>query len=267
MAEFVKPQFQFDILRMYLGDDFQINSKITVHQPSIQEIADWGERRYFQMVNTLCAIPSDMKSMLYDVGIDWEEITDFEFFIMLTRHYPQSETSILFGDLDLSKMKICQNTENQQMVLYDVDNDIQIDMYCYQYMIEYIRRMHNITPSVEHAYNKRTKLALIEFERSQIAERNKNAPSSILQPMISALVNSSGFKYKINELRELKIMQFMDAVQRVQIIMSTEALMHGMYSGMVDTKHIDKKEFNWLREIVPNNVSGENLRIPNQSNK
>ena len=42
---------------------------------------------------------------------------------------------------------------------------------------------------------------------------------------------------------------FMDAVTRIQIIKSTTALLNGCYSGMIDTSKINKKEFNWMREI------------------
>ena len=41
----------------------------------------------------------------------------------------------------------------------------------------------------------------------------------------------------------------MDAVQRSQIYVSTDALLHGMYSGMIDTKKINKKQFNWMRDV------------------
>ena len=41
----------------------------------------------------------------------------------------------------------------------------------------------------------------------------------------------------------------MDSVQGAQIYVSTTALLQGMYSGMIDTSKIDKKEFNWMRSI------------------
>ena len=41
----------------------------------------------------------------------------------------------------------------------------------------------------------------------------------------------------------------MDAVQGAQIYVSTTSLLSGMYSGMVDTSKINKKEFNWMRSL------------------
>ncbi len=33
------------------------------------------------------------------------------------------------------------------------------------------------------------------------------------------------------------------------MINNADALLRGMYSGMIDTKKIDKKELNWMREL------------------
>jgi hypothetical protein len=41
----------------------------------------------------------------------------------------------------------------------------------------------------------------------------------------------------------------MDSVQRLQIYESTTALMKGMYSGMIDTKGLDKDALNFMRNI------------------
>ena len=67
---------ELDTLGLYFGDPYVINDYITVYQPTIGEVAKYGERKYFSMVHTLTAIPSDMKSQLFDLGIDWEEISD-----------------------------------------------------------------------------------------------------------------------------------------------------------------------------------------------
>lgn len=266
MAETYTPLFEFDVLQMYFGDDYKINDKITIHQPSIQEIVDWGEHRYYSMVHTLCSIPSDAKSALYDDGIDWEEISDFEYFIKVAQNYQKSETSIIFGELDFTSMVITVDSTNGQLILYDTVNDIKIDTYMYQKMIDYVRQMHQIVPSPEKAFNKRTKLALIEFDRAEKRKASQEKRKSILQPLISAMVNSAGFKYKLNELREIKIVEFMDSVKRIQVIKSADALLSGTYS-MVDTKKINKKDYDWTRELTSSGNRGENLRIPNKENK
>ena len=50
---------ELDTLGLYFGDPYVINDYITVYQPTIGEVAKYGERKYFSMIHTLTAIPSD----------------------------------------------------------------------------------------------------------------------------------------------------------------------------------------------------------------
>ena len=59
--ELLPDMFRIDELAMYMGRDLTIGDKLRVHQPTIGEIVDYGEREYFNMVQMICAIPSDMK--------------------------------------------------------------------------------------------------------------------------------------------------------------------------------------------------------------
>ena len=51
-------------------------------QAKIGDIVSYGEQAYFSMVSTVCATPSEMKSKLFDIGIDWIEISDFNLFTL-----------------------------------------------------------------------------------------------------------------------------------------------------------------------------------------
>jgi hypothetical protein len=48
-----------DALFLYFGDDYVINEKIKLMQPTIGQVVDYGEASYFSMIHTLTAIPSD----------------------------------------------------------------------------------------------------------------------------------------------------------------------------------------------------------------
>lgn len=237
-----------DYLQLYFGDDYVINDYITIFHPTLQTIIDMGERNYYSMVYTLCSIPSDMKSKLWDMGIDYEEISDFELFALLSRGLTKEETYPLLGELDLSSFELLQNPENGELILKK--DKIVIDRFLYQKMIDYIRAMHNLKPKIEHAANQYTKKILIQDDRDRIAINAKKPYTSTLLPLISSMVNSPGFKYKANELREVPIYQFMDSVQRIQVIKSADALLAGAYSGFCDTSKISKDEFNWMRDLT-----------------
>lgn len=241
--------FEYDELQMYFGEPFYINDKISIYIPTIGDIVEFGERQYYSMVHTLTCIPSDMKSQLDDLGIDYMEISDFELFMMLSRGLNQESTRLILGDLDLTKFVPYLNQTNNEAVLYDVENDIVIDRLIYAKIVEYIRKVHNIKPKVERAANKTTRKILIQLDRDKINKSKKEPYKSQLKPLISAMMRYPGFKYKKNELKECGLYEFMDTVYGAQVYVSSTALLQGSYSGMIDTSKIDKKEFNWMRNL------------------
>ena len=67
--------------------------------------------------------------------------------------------------------------------------------------------------------------------------------------MISSCLNHPGFKYKKNELRNVGIFEFMDSVNRLQIYESSRSFLLGRFNGFCDLSKIDKKEFDFMRDI------------------
>ena len=183
-----------DDLKLYIGDDFIINDNIKVLQPTIRKIAEFGERDFFSVVHTITAIPSDMKSQLWDMGLDWMEVDDFELFVMLAQTLPQNRTELLFGDLDFSKFKPFNHPYAEgEIVLANKETGIFIDKMIYLRIVGYLRKAFNITPKIEKAANKMTKKILIEEDRKKI-EFNKNKSfKSFLLPLISSVKVRQGY--------------------------------------------------------------------------
>ena len=197
-----------DSLFIYFGDDYVVNDHIKIHQPTIGEVADYGEAKYFSMVHSLCAIPSDMKAILWDMGIDWCELDDFSLFQMLSQTLTQEKTGILFGDLDFSKMRPFRNKQNDEIVLADKETGIIIDKLIYTRIVTYLRKLHNITPKVEKTKSKTVKKWLIEEDRKKM-ETSKNKPfRSYLLPLISAVKVKQG--YTKTYIRNMGLYEFFD---------------------------------------------------------
>ena len=228
-------------LLLYFGDDYVINEHITIHQPVVGEIISC-EKEYFSMVYTLTAIPSDIKSQLWDLKLDWNEMEPFELFRMLAPTLPKERTQILFGDLDFSKMKQYMNNQNGNIVLADKETGIIIDEMIYTRIVKYLRKLHHITPKVEKTKSKTVKKWLIEEDRNRIKNSQNKPLKSYLLPIIASVKVRQG--YTKDYIRNMGFYELMDEVERLNIISNSDALLHGMYSGMIDTKHIDKKELN-----------------------
>ena len=147
---------KLDDLQLYYGQDYKINDHICIHQPRIGEILEYGEAEYFGLVKTLTAIPSDMKSVLFDRDIDYEEIEDFDLFCMIARGFSQEQTAIIFGDLDFKKFQKVLVDGETRPILYNPEGDIIIDLRIYLLIVEYLRKVHGFKVKIEKAGNERT---------------------------------------------------------------------------------------------------------------
>ena len=293
-----------DELKIYRGEDYVVSNYIKIHQPTLNEICDYGERDYYSMVYNLTATPQSMKVQLWDMGIDYTTITPFElFYNILYKVYSQEKTSIIFGDLDFTKFQVMQRKDDESILLYqevpvgdiynakhelvyhfsnlldasrfvgcEVDDLIEelsksnkynnfifsnmqlesiiIDEFTYNVIMDYLRQVHIIHKDEKMPANNTTKMILIEDDREEY-ERNKNKEyHSQLKNMVSAMINSEGFKYNHSEVWNMKINAFMDSVKRISKIKNADLLLQSGYSGFgVNLKEVSNKQIDWLGEL------------------
>lgn len=226
-----------------------MSPKLSVRQPTVGEIRAYGSNSYFQMANTLCRIPSDIKSELDKIGKSYMEISDFELFCLLTREMPQEETGLLLGDLDLSKMEPGIRESNGDLVLIDEEHDLVVDRMLYTKLVTAIRRMHGFEYKPEYATNKYTMRALIEedkFKKERLKAAQKDTVSSMLASMIISLVCSEEFKYDSKTVQNIGICELTLSYQQIINKKNAMALLQGSYSGMVDISKIDKSKLSWI---------------------
>lgn len=243
---------EIDYLQVYRGDNYKVNDSITVYQPTLNDICNYGEKKYFNMIHTLTSVGADMKWQLDELNIDYTKVSDFDLFSnIISRFYSSKDTSILFGNvIDFKSFDIVFKPDIEEFVLYDEKNDIVFDRFTYQLTIDFLRKMHGLTRNNELPGNEATRRILIDDAKEEY-ESNKSAPySSHFLPLISAMVNSPGFKHNEIDVFSMKICPFLDSVKRIQKIKSAELLLQSGYSGFgVNLKDIDKKEIDWIGEL------------------
>jgi hypothetical protein len=247
-----------DELKIYRGDDFVVSEHIKIHQPTLNEICEYGEQEYFHMVNMLTSVGADLKWQLDDVGIDYTMIDDFElFYTLIVKMFTVEQTRIIFGDLDFTKFELYSKKDNNDICLiqeiYDESETpgyIEIDKFTYMVITDYLRKVHGYKKNEQKPANESTKRILIEDERDNyLLNKNKESHSYLLN-LISTMINSEGFKYDHAEVWDMKINAFMDSVKRISKIKNAHLLLQSGYSGYgINLKDINKKEIDWLGEL------------------
>ena len=228
--------------------NYKVNDKISVHVPTIDEIFDFGDMKYYNIVQTLIATPWDLMVELDDIGVDYEAITNFQLFMLMIESLAISEndTSILFGDLDLKKFKEAVNSKNGETVLWDKENDIVIDQMIALEICNTIRKIHFWKAPVGNAGNSEAKRYLIERNRIKKQRLAKKPYKSFLETMIISLVNTEEFPYNYETVMGLSIYKLNASWRQIQKKKHWEQTMNGVYFGTVDTSKIDLEKINWL---------------------
>ena len=104
-------------------------------------------------------------------------------------------------------------------------------------------------PKFTKVANDYTKQKMIEYAHNDLELAKRRKPKSILKTAISRITNHPYFKYRLDEVWDMKIYAFYDSVSSINIIENSNHLCIGAYSGNLDMSKINKNEFNWLREV------------------
>ena len=252
------PKINFDKLQMYFKEPYHIDlessvGEINITQPTIGDIIQIGEARFYSTLNAFVSNTTSHRLMLWEAGVDWCEMSDFELFTLLITS-ADKEVYSLFLDVDLSKFKrVGKIVEDKEVLtLYNEEDDIEINEEVYWHISQYLRELFSIFPEEKITRSPTLKDWYIEADKRKREiekEKRDEKDSSSLLPVISAYLNHPGTKYKSSELRELGVFEFWDGVQRLQIYEQATACMKGMYSGFVDGSKIKADSYNFMKEI------------------
>jgi hypothetical protein len=235
-----------ETLSMLRGKDIKITDNITIHQPTLGEIEEYDEFAYMSMVSTFVCTPFDMIAQLDKEGYDFTKVTSFQLFCLLCRQLKQSETRILFGGLDFSSLRAVTNERNQIELR---NKNVVITEKVYQDISDSVRAINSIPPPMfKGVADEHTKQKMIEYAYDELEFAKRRKPKSGLRTMVSRATNHPYFKYRLDEVWDMTVYSFYDAIKSIGIVEGTYQLNMGIYCGNVDMKKINKNNCNWLRE-------------------
>lgn len=186
---------------------------------------------------------------LDDIGVDFEQISDFQLFVALHGIFTPKQTSVLLGDLDLSAYVVNVDPEDHSEVLVNPQSGSIIDMAIYTQIVDYIRQINGLTKNVVKPGNAHAKEYLIKRERQKLKWQKNKKFESVLQPLISAMCNCEQFKFSYADVWNMHLYAFYDSVKRVQRIRDSAAITAGIYAGTIDGKKINNDNLNWLGSL------------------
>ena len=230
----------------------KITDKLKLRIPTVGEILK-DEDTYFSLVSIMTSTPFQYMVQLDDIGVDYTEITDFEMFRLLFPVYAQLDTSIIFGDYDLSDIREYHDNSINMDVLYSPSTDIKIDELVYTTMAKIMRKINFIKYERKRPAGENTKKYLLEKERRHLKnlEKKKNRQDfeeSEFEKYVIALVNNSNFKYDYDTVNSLSIYNFYQSLNQINHLIENNNIMRGVYAGTIDMGKLqDKSCLQWMK--------------------
>lgn len=260
------PIIEFDKLQLYFKKPYIINApdenhQIIIQQPRIGDIVEFGQGRYYSTINIFTTNTTASRLQLWEKGIDWNDISDFELFIRIFNAAEKSiYQKILFNKiekpLDFSTYGMYEKKSKDgktEKVLYSKDDEVEINENVYFHLSQYFRNVFNIFPDEKITHDSTMKKWFIRKDKNELTNKqfkgNDAEKDNGFMSLISACCNHPGFKYKPSELEEIGVYEFYDSVKRLQVYESCTALQKGMYSGMIDGSKINPEDYNFMKNI------------------
>lgn len=252
------PKIEFDRLQMYFGDPYVIDLEgaegaLTIYQPTIGDIVRLGEKKFYGTLSVIISNTTSYRLPLWESGLDWNDVSDFQLFTMLYKSMDPEAEKLLFKDVDITEFGLFQK-EDGTVILYDPALNIEINEDVYNHMAMYLRTVFAMFPEEKFTDDRVLKQWYINKDKRQLEidkkkEEQGTAKSASILPLISSCVNHPGFKYNLEQLRDIGVCQFYDSVARLQIYENTTSLLKGMYSGMIDSSKIKPDDYNFMKDI------------------
>lgn len=236
-------KYHFDRLKMYFGEDYEIVKGIVISQPTIKNILDIGEENFYHSLSPFLYNSTTIRLFLWENQIDWNTVKDIEVFSYLIPTVKKEPLKLLFKNINFEDFRLAR--DKTILALYSKSQNILLNENDYLIIAEYIREMMNMHPKVEKAKGKTAKNWIIQEDKMNLQQRKAENTSTLLS-LISSCINHPGFKYNLQELKDVGIYQFMDSVKRIQKYETSTAALKGMYSGFVDVKSLDKELIDFM---------------------
>ncbi len=267
------------------GEDFELVEGFVLHHPTLQEINRYGHEKYNYLVGTILSTPDDLMVQYDDQGIDFQTINWFDFTCQNIQSLPlnmlmmfekdrledgsinktgenelaeliKSYTSIIFGNIDLTQLKLKKEEVTGKRGLYYRPSDCFLDQSLIGQLVKFVRLVNCQTEKLPRNFSSDyVKQSEIRDERfRQMRLKNKQKEESVFPYYISVLVNTPGFKYDYETVKQIKIGQFYDALLAFNKLKEHNHIMDAIYAGTVDMKKMkDKTVLDLFKPHLANN--------------
>ena len=244
-----------DKINLLFGEPLILGNLVFRH-PTVNEILEVGEDFYHSCINIFTLRPYDMMVDLYDSGIDYEKMENYDLFVLMCGETLKEKNGKVFINKESNISKslewltgipdffLC--SKKDEFFLYSKKTGLKIDKAIYYSVHKYFIDMMFIEDKDEfNPGNATTKKFLIEQKRKELKRKAKKKNNQFASN-ISSLVWSSGITFE--EVKKLHIYQLNDGLHRINKLKNYEHVCIGYFTGHIESSAFRKmqEDLNWM---------------------
>lgn len=201
---------------------YKYNDNIIINIPTLQQVRgenDSEESSFWGDVNLFVQTPSDLISELDSMGIDFEQVSDYELFTLLFIMRKKTESihnSILFKNFSFWDLEIIDMEGNT--VFVDDNGKVIIDETVYNDIAQIISTFtgHKRTPKKKfgNTFAKKKRIEQ-DYRQKEKARNSKKKQSNFLDSIILRLVCNANFPYNFETIQDVTIYDLIYSLKQI----------------------------------------------------
>lgn len=228
-------------LELLRGKKLITSNEIEVKHPMLSDIDRFGEYDYSNFVQIFCATPRDMIVALFDSGIKFNEITQFQLFQILLRTHMGTIEEIFNYFTGLKSPKILDD----RVLFFDGERMAEITEDIYYEISNYLKLVTGYENKKSVSFVNDYALEMfVEAEKEDMEYAQQSMKTTSMDDLIAALVLETA--YTFDTVFNMYLYQFNKLIRKMIKKTDYNNLMIGVYTGNIDSKKISKDKLDWL---------------------
>ena len=220
---------------------YRYNDDIIINIPTLKQIRgenDSDEHSFWNEVNLFTQTPSDMISELDSMGIDFEEMSDYDLFILLFLMRKHSgmlnSNSMIFNNLNIWDLDVVEIEDSNKPIFITTNNKMIFNEEIFNDVSNLISLIagHQKTKKKKfgNAYAKKKRIEQ-DYKNKEKLRNKAEKQSNILDGIILRLVCNANFPYNFETIQDVTIYDLIHSLKQIEKDIQVTDLMQSRLVG------------------------------------
>lgn len=220
---------------------YRYNDHIVINIPTLKQIRGQNEKEeelFWSEVNLFTQTPSDLISELDSMGVDFEELTDYDLFVLfflIRKHSDMpNNKSLIFDGINIWKLLMINVETETKPIFVNKKNEVILNETIFNDISNVISLItgHPKTKKKKFGNGFAKKKRIEQDYKTKEKLRNKtNKQNNVLDGIILRLVCNANFPYNFETIQDVTIYDLIHSLKQIEKDIQVTDLMQSRLVG------------------------------------